>query len=108
MLVWSLLRGEQLLKVRIPDLLSLVLHCQRCMLEDFIDELPEELSLQLDETLCLQMLSLLPIEVVLLPPRVEVNLNEGRVDTGDDVSALIDLDHERILEGVLLHWVFKS
>ena len=108
MLVWSLVRGEQLLKVRIPDLLSLVLHCKRCMLEDFIDELPEELSLQLYQAFCFQVLPLLPIEVVFLPPRVEVDLNEGRVDTGDDVSALIDLDHERILEGVLLHWVFKS
>jgi hypothetical protein len=78
------------------------------MFQDFIDELPEELSLQLDQALCLQVFPLLPIEEVLLPPRVKVDLNVSRIDTGDDISALIDLDHEWILEGVLLNWVLKS
>jgi hypothetical protein len=108
LLVWGLVRGKQLLEVGIPDLLSLLLNCQRRVFQDFIDELSEELSLQLDQALCLQVLPFLPIEVILLPPRVKVDLNVGRVNTRDGVSALIDLDHERILEGVLLHWVLKS
>ena len=81
LLVWGLIRGKKLLEVGVPDLLSLLLNGQRSVLQDFIDELSEKLSLQLDQALCLQVFPLLPREVILLPPRVKVDLNEGRVDT---------------------------
>jgi hypothetical protein len=81
LLVWGLIRGKQLLEVCIPDLLSLLLDGLRTVLEDFIDELSKELSLQLDQALCLQVLPFLSIEIVFLSPRVKVDLNIGRVDT---------------------------
>ena len=81
MLVWSLIRRKQLLKICIPDLLSLLLNGQRGVIEDFIDELSEKLSLQLDQALCLQVFTFLAIEVVFLPPCVKIDLNIGRVDT---------------------------
>jgi len=81
LLIWGLIRGKQLLEIGVPDLLSLLLNGQRSVLQDFIDELSEELSLELDQALSLQVLPFLPIEVILLPPSVKVNLNEGRVDT---------------------------
>ena len=81
MLVWSLIRRKQLLEICIPDLLSLLLNGQRGVIEDFIDKLSEELSLQLDQALCFQVFTFLPIEVVFLPPCVKIDLNIGRVDT---------------------------
>lgn len=60
--------------------------------KDFNDELSEEVSLKFDQAFLVQMFPATTVQEILLLPLIEVDLNVGREQVGEDLTALVDAE----------------